>query len=159
MVLVLILLEVSEVGLEGLVHLDLDKLLQALVLSGLQVDVGLLGDQKLVAGKLLLVQLKLLLESRKLVDLSSLGVLELTDDLGALVLLLGDGELEVLALGLEHLSKLGLFVFQLFDLLFHFFEFSVEFRLLGSHFTEKCAIELADVVVATPSIASHWLAW
>lgn len=150
LVLILVLLEVPEVGLQGLVDLNLNKLFQALVLSGFQLYVGLLRDQKLVAGQLLLVELELLLECRKLVYLAALGVLKFADNLCGLVLLLGDSELEILALSLKQLGQLCLFMLQLIDLLFHFLEFSVEFRLLSSHFANESPVELTYISIASP---------
>ena len=123
----LVLLQIPEIGLESLVNLHLDKFLERLVVLRLQLNVVLLGDQQLMAGELLLVQLKLLLEGWQLIHLFSLGLLQLLDDRAALVLLLLDRKFEVLSLGVEDLAQLLLFRFQLINLFFHFFKFTVEF--------------------------------
>ena len=128
LVLKLIFLQISQVSLKCLIDLALNKLLQALILLHLQLYIVLLRDQELMATKLLLVQLKLLLECWHLVYHVSLRILQLFDDLGASAFLLAQSKFEILSLSFEHLSKLCFLGTKLFSLLF---ETNHSFVVLG----------------------------
>ena len=154
LVVVPLLVKVPQVRLQRLVDLDLHKLFEALVLLHLQLDVGLLRDQQLMRRQLLLVQLQLLLECWQLIDHLFLGVFQLFDYLGTSLLLLLEGELEVLALGLQDLGQLLLLEPHLLDLPLHGVELLGETGLLTLNFTEEGAVELLEscLVVGTLGI-------
>jgi hypothetical protein len=95
-----------------------------------------------MAAELLLVQLKLLLEGWHLVNHLALGVFKLTDNCCTFAFLLGQGELEVLALCLHNLGELSLLVPELVNLLFEHVNFLAVLRLLSSHLRQQSSIEL-----------------
>ena len=147
------LVKVPQIQLQRLVHANLHELLQALVVFDLELNVRLLGDQELVGGELLFVQLKLLLESGHLIDHLFLGVLELFYDLGAPLLLLLNGKFEILTLRFQNLSELLLFEPQLLHLSLHRREFLGKSRFLSLNLTKKCPIKLLEARLILAALA------
>ena len=127
----LILFQVLDVGLQSIVHFDLNELFERLILLHFEFHVLLFRNQKLVRGEFLLVEFQLLLEGGKLIHELFLGVLQLANNLAATVLLLLQSELEVGALSLQNLGELALLQPQLINLFLHLADSLAELLLLG----------------------------
>lgn len=104
-----VLLLLSQAQLQGLINSHLDELLEALVRLDLELDVLLFRADEATRRQLLLIQLKLLLEGRQLVNHLLLRVAQFTNDLIRAMLLLLKSEFEILALRLQNLTELLLF--------------------------------------------------
>ena len=99
-----------------------------------------------MGAQLLLVELHLLLEGGQLVDHQLLGVLQLLDHLSVLALLLVQGELEVLALGLENLCELLLLKAELLGLALQKLDLLDKLALLRSQLTKQRTIILLEAI-------------
>ena len=104
-----VLLLLSQAQLQGLINSHLDELLEALVRLDLELDVLLFRADEATRRQLLLIQLKLLLEGRQLVNHLLLRVAQFTNYLIRAMLLLLKSEFEILALRLQNLTELLLF--------------------------------------------------
>jgi hypothetical protein len=100
-----------------------------------------------VRSELLLIQLKLFLESWHLVYHVLLRISQFFDDLSVFTLLLLHGKFEILTLGFQNLGKLRLFRSHLFDLSLKVDDLLLEFLLLRSYFTQDGSIELIVSIV------------